>query len=58
MVTDAQVGLWRQKLMEKKTQETAAATADMSVRNARAWQAGPLPSIQLIRLSVIRGPAV
>ena len=44
MVTDAQVGLLRQKLMEKKTQETAAATADMSVRSARKWQAGPLPS--------------
>jgi len=44
MVTDAQVGLLRQKLMEKKTQETAAATADMSVRSARKWQAGLLPS--------------
>ena len=44
MVTDAQVGLLRQRLMEKKTQETAAATADMSVRSARKWQAGPLPS--------------
>lgn len=44
MVTDAQVGLLRQKLMEKKTQEAAAATADMSVRSARKWQEGPLPS--------------
>ena len=44
MVTDAQVGLLRQKRMEKKTQESAAATADMSVRSARKWQAGPLPS--------------
>ena len=44
MVTDAQVGLLRQRRMEKKTQETAAATADMSVRSARKWQAGPLPS--------------
>ena len=44
MVTNAQVGLLRQKLMEKKTQETAAAAADMSVRSARKWQAGPLPS--------------
>ncbi|MGH8324427.1 MAG: IS21 family transposase, partial [Steroidobacteraceae bacterium] len=30
--------------MEKKTQEAAAASADMSVRSARKWQAGPLPS--------------
>lgn len=44
MVTDAQVGLLRQKRMEKKTQETAAATADMSVRSARKWETGPLPS--------------
>jgi hypothetical protein len=44
MVTDAQVGLLRQRLMEDKTQETAAATAGMSVRSARKWQAGPLPS--------------
>ena len=44
MVTDAQVGLLRQKRMEKKTQETAAAAADMSVRSAQKWQAGALPS--------------
>jgi hypothetical protein len=44
MVTDAQVGLLRQKRMENKTQETAAASADMSVRSARKWQAGPFPS--------------
>jgi len=44
MVTDAQVGLLRQKLMEKKTQEAAAAAAGMSVRSARTWQAGPVPS--------------
>ena len=44
MVTDAQVGLLRQKRMEKKTQETAAAAADMSVRSARKWESGPLPS--------------
>lgn len=44
MVTDGQVGLLRQKLMEKKTQETAAVAADMSIRSARKWQAGPLPS--------------
>ncbi len=44
MVTDAQVGLLRQKRMDKKTQETAAAAAGMSVRTARAWETGPLPS--------------
>ena len=30
--------------MEGKTQETAAAKAGMSVRSARQWQSGPLPS--------------
>ena len=30
--------------MEGKTQETAAAKAGMSVRSARKWQRGPLPS--------------
>ena len=30
--------------MEGKTQETAAAKAGMSVRSARKWQCGPLPS--------------
>lgn len=30
--------------MEGKTQETAAAMAGMSVRSARKWQSGPLPS--------------
>jgi hypothetical protein len=44
MLMDSQVRLLRRKLMEKKTQETAAASADMSVRSARNWQAGPLPS--------------
>ena len=44
MVTDGQVGLLRKKRMKNKTQETAAASADMSVRSARKWQAGPLPS--------------
>jgi hypothetical protein len=44
MVTDAQVSLLRQKLMEKKTQEAAAAAAGVSVRSARKWQTGPLPS--------------
>ena len=36
--------LLRQKRMEGKTQETAAAKAGMSVRSARKWQSGPLPS--------------
>ena len=36
--------LGRQKLMEGKIQETAAAKAGMSVRSARRWQCGPLPS--------------
>ena len=36
--------LGRQKLMEGKIQETAAAKAGMSVRSARKWQSGPLPS--------------
>ena len=30
--------------MEGKTQETATAMAGMSVRSARKWQSGPLPS--------------
>lgn len=44
MVTDAQVRLLRQKRMEKKSQETAAAAAGMSVRSARKWETGMLPS--------------
>jgi hypothetical protein len=44
MVTDAQVRLLRQKRMEGKNLETAAAAAGMSERTAREWQAGPLPS--------------
>ena len=44
MITDRQVRLLRQKRMEGKTQETAAAKAGMSVRSARKWQSGPLPS--------------
>ena len=44
MITDRQVLLMRQKLMEGKSQETAAAMAGMSVRSARNWQQGPLPS--------------
>jgi hypothetical protein len=44
MLTDAQVRLLRQKMQEKKTQEAAAAAAAMSVRSARKWQKGLLPS--------------
>ena len=44
MVTDQQVVLLRQRRMERKTQQTSAAMAGMSVRSARKWQCGPLPS--------------
>jgi len=44
MLTDAQVRLMRQKRMEDKTQEAAAAAAGMSERSVRTWQEGPLPS--------------
>ena len=44
MVTDEQVRLLRRKRMEGKTQELAAAVAGMSVRSARKWETGPLPS--------------
>src|SRR5262249_55420933 len=44
MLTDAQVRVLRRKLMEGKTQEAAAAAADMSVRSARNWQTGSYPS--------------
>jgi hypothetical protein len=44
MVTDGQVRVLRRKLMEGKTQEAAAAAADMSVRSARNWQTGSYPS--------------
>lgn len=44
MVTDEQVRKLRQKMTDGSTQETAAAVAGMSVRSARAWQTGPLPS--------------
>ena len=44
MVSDGQVRLLRQKRMEGKTQEAAAAAAGMSVRTARQWERGPLPS--------------
>ena len=44
MITDQQVVLLRQKLMEGKTQQAAAASAAMSERSARKWQRGALPS--------------
>jgi len=44
MVTDEQVRLLRAKRMSGKTQELAAASAGMSVRTARSWESGPLPS--------------
>lgn len=44
MVRDEQVRLLRSKMKQGKTQEAAAAAADMSVRSARKWQSGPLPS--------------
>lgn len=44
MVTDEQVRKLRQKMSDGSTQETAAAVAGMSVRSARTWLHGPLPS--------------
>jgi len=44
MVTDAQVRVMREKRMEGKTQESAAAAGDMSVRTAREWENGSMPS--------------
>lgn len=44
MVTDAQVRVLRRRRMEGKTQEGAAAAAGMSVRSARTWEQGLLPS--------------
>jgi hypothetical protein len=45
MVSDDQVRLLRKKLMTI-TQEAAAAAAGMSVRTARKWQKGGLPSVR------------
>src|SRR5712691_7520108 len=45
MVSDAQVRLLRQKRMDGKTQAAAAATAGMSLRTAREWDTGPVPSV-------------
>jgi hypothetical protein len=44
VVSDGQVRLLRQKRLEGKTQEAAAAAAGMSVRTARQWERGLLPS--------------
>ncbi len=44
MLTDLQVRLLRRKLREGKSQEAAAAAAGMSVRSARHWRRGGLPS--------------
>jgi hypothetical protein len=44
MVTDEQVRLLRQKRMDGKSQEAAAAAAGMSVRTARKWESGALPA--------------
>lgn len=44
MVTDEQVRLLRKKQMQGMEQEAAAAAAGMSVRTARQWQDGPMPS--------------
>ena len=46
MITDQQVVLLRQKLMEGKTQQAAAASAAMSERSARTLQRGLLPSVR------------
>ena len=44
MMTDEQVRLLRQKRMQGKSQEASAAAAGMSVRTARKWESGSLPS--------------
>ena len=44
LITDRQVVLMRQKLMEGKTQQVAAAASGMSERSVRTWCKGPLPS--------------
>ena len=44
MVSDGQVRLLRQKRLDGRTQEAAAAAAGMSVRTARQWERGSLPS--------------
>src|SRR3979409_2685788 len=44
MVTDAQVRLMRQKRMDGKNQEGAAAVSGMSLRAGSAWEHGQVPS--------------
>jgi len=44
VVKDEQVRLLRSKMTQGKKQEAAAAAAGMSVRSARKWQTGSLPS--------------
>ena len=44
MMTDEQVRLLRQKRMQGQSQEASAAAAGMSVRTARKWESGSLPS--------------
>jgi hypothetical protein len=44
MVTDAQVRLMRQTRMNGKTQAAAAAASSMSLRTAREWDTGPVPT--------------
>ena len=44
MITDQQVVLLRQKLMEGKTQQAAAAASATSERSVRRWQRRALPS--------------
>ena len=43
-MTDRQVVLTRQKLMEGKSQQAAAAASGISERSVRNWRQGPLPS--------------
>ena len=47
MITDRQVVLMRQKLMEAKIQKAAA--SGMSERSVRTWRKGPLPSENKVR---------
>jgi hypothetical protein len=44
MVTDAQVRLMRRTRMDGKTQAAAAAASSMSLRTAREWDTGPVPT--------------
>ena len=44
MITDEQARLLRKRRMKGESQEAAAAAAGMSVRTARKWETGPLPT--------------